>query len=91
MKIDEIQDIEILRSALKSFMCKCIKRIELTNFKGDKKIIFRGEYLKFEEDDGGYYYITDEEGYSINEYDFNKKYDRSEEIKDYFEFPKEGD
>lgn len=91
MKLDEIQDIEVLRSALKSLMCKCIKEIELTNFQGDKKKIQPGEYLKFEEDDGGYYFVTDEEGYSINEYEFDEKYNHDEDIRSYFVFPKEGD
>jgi hypothetical protein len=91
LKLDEIQDIEVLRKALKDIMCRCIKEIELENYRGDKKIISLGEYLKFEEDDGGYYVITDEEGYSINEYDIDERYNYTKSIEDYFEFPKEGE
>ena len=82
MKLDEIQDIEVLRKQLKKMMCKCIKEYYLENYKGEKIKTVIGEYYRFFQDECNNYFIN-EKGYCSESYD--------SEIELYFEFPKEGD
>lgn len=78
MKLDEIQDIEVLRNELKKVMVKCIKECELENYKGEKKKTVVGEYYHYWQDEYDEFYINDN-GYEIVF------------CCEYFEFPKEGE
>jgi hypothetical protein len=76
MKLDEIQNIEVLRSELKKVMCKCIKDV---TYKGVN--FNQGEYYHYEYSD--FYdklYIFANSDFSI---------DLVDDIKECFEFCKQ--
>jgi hypothetical protein len=87
MKLDEIQDIEVLRNVLKSVMLKCIKETELEgcgNKRSEKIKTMVGEYYFYEYySEYGDFTISDGEGH-LKDFDDG-------EVNEYFEFPKEGD
>jgi hypothetical protein len=50
MKLDDIQDIEILRKVLKATMCKCMEEIEIVDFSKNKLKVNKDEWYFYEYD-----------------------------------------
>lgn len=82
MKLDEIQDIEVLRNELKKVMVKCIKDLKVDGV-FDNLDFKKGEYYHWVQDEQDDFNIHDDKG--------NYTYGCYIDIYEYFEFPKEGE
>lgn len=81
MKIDEIQDIEVLRNELKKHMIKCVEDFTTLNYK-NKEVHFKA---------GEYYYVNQDSDYGADIYDYSQNVDafvESEDIDKHFEIYK---
>lgn len=88
MKLDEIQDIEVLRNLLKELMCKCIKEVEFKNHADRTVKTVVGEWYYFDyNDEYDEYEVYNGKGYHTTLIGWERK--DYKYINDYFEI--EGD